>query len=251
MMEVDPFEEFEMKPITDGLGFHKKTVKLKNSVKSSHLIDDEVGKSMPSSAPTGLLSENTKEAIRNSKQILNDLLETIDTVEEKPTTVNKAVAAPEVDEVEIVEPKLASSTETVSIDFEVPEFQAPAATTPAVPAAEVPSVFNSSIKEEIVEDTGVRRGAADSPAVELEKTTFSVASSLLDGAVVFACSLMFLASLIIVTGVDLLSVFMNAKTDLTIQICMAVLYLSVYQMYVVVARSFSANHWVSGLLIYN
>ncbi len=34
---MDPFEEFEMKPLSEGLGFHKKAVPLSEQVKKSGL----------------------------------------------------------------------------------------------------------------------------------------------------------------------------------------------------------------------
>ena len=38
---MDPFEEFEFKPLTEGLGFHKKAEKIKTDIKSSHLAQDK------------------------------------------------------------------------------------------------------------------------------------------------------------------------------------------------------------------
>lgn len=39
MSELDPFDDFEFKPLTDGLGFHQKAEKIKADVKSTRLDD--------------------------------------------------------------------------------------------------------------------------------------------------------------------------------------------------------------------
>jgi len=54
-MAMDPMDEFEFKPITEGLGFHKKAEKIKADVKSasSSLVQDRVARSVPDRAPEG------------------------------------------------------------------------------------------------------------------------------------------------------------------------------------------------------
>src|SRR5262245_23225989 len=47
---MDPFDEFEFKPLTDGLGFHKKSVNLKEGLKSSGVLQDAL-QPVPSSMP--------------------------------------------------------------------------------------------------------------------------------------------------------------------------------------------------------
>jgi RDD family len=48
MAELDPFDDFEFKPLTDGLGFHKKAEKIKADVKSTKLDDSSRVPSAPS-----------------------------------------------------------------------------------------------------------------------------------------------------------------------------------------------------------
>jgi hypothetical protein len=51
---MDPFDEFEFKPLTEGLGFHKKAVNLKHSLSESGVLDDELS-DIPSAVPPSLL----------------------------------------------------------------------------------------------------------------------------------------------------------------------------------------------------
>ena len=47
---MDPFDEFEFKPLTEGLGFNKKPATLKDQVKTSGLIEEHF-EAIPSSIP--------------------------------------------------------------------------------------------------------------------------------------------------------------------------------------------------------
>jgi uncharacterized RDD family membrane protein YckC len=67
---MDPFEEFEFKPLTNGLGFHQ------NKNKSS-LSDELRSKSdLPKSIPTGLLEEEEVQP-RNQAEAYKDLMRTL------------------------------------------------------------------------------------------------------------------------------------------------------------------------------
>ena len=85
-MAMDPMDEFEFKPITEGLGFHKKAEKIKADVKSasSSLVQDRVARSVPDRAPEGAsnrgsghsndrTSNHFGEQISSKASSLNDL----------------------------------------------------------------------------------------------------------------------------------------------------------------------------------
>jgi hypothetical protein len=44
---MDPVEEFNFKPITEGLGFHRKKVELKEQMKTAKVVQDAIGKTVP------------------------------------------------------------------------------------------------------------------------------------------------------------------------------------------------------------
>lgn len=221
-MDMDPFDEFEMKPLTEGLGFHKKAVKLKETVKQAKLLDEEISSGLPESVPHDLLEETSgKEA--STKNILLDVM--------------KATGGKDVD-VEISEILPRTSTKATP-SFELPEIELPN----YEPIDDANSDFDESeaIKSPQINnhfDESVRRGAADSYERPLRAVPFSISSSFVDALTVLAFAMLFLVSLVLATGVDLFHVIQNARGDLAVQISMGVLYVAVYQMYVVVARSF-------------
>lgn len=60
---MDPFDEFEFKPLTDGLGFHKKAVSLKEGLKNSGVLEDEL-QGIPASMPRNMLEAEGDESFR-------------------------------------------------------------------------------------------------------------------------------------------------------------------------------------------
>ncbi len=44
---MDPIEEFSFKPMTEGLGFHRKKVELKDQMKAAKVVQQAIGKSIP------------------------------------------------------------------------------------------------------------------------------------------------------------------------------------------------------------
>ncbi len=52
---MEPFEDFEFKPLTEGLGFQKKAEKLKSDIKRANIGDRKVGRTVPEMPPSDLL----------------------------------------------------------------------------------------------------------------------------------------------------------------------------------------------------
>ncbi|MCM2281818.1 MAG: hypothetical protein NDI61_08220 [Bdellovibrionaceae bacterium] len=53
---MDPFEEFEFKPLTDGLGFHKKAERLKQDIQLTNLSEETVSRTVPEPPPKSMLA---------------------------------------------------------------------------------------------------------------------------------------------------------------------------------------------------
>ncbi len=53
---MDPFEEFEFKPLTEGLGFHKKAGKLKQDIQLANISEDKVGRVVPEPPPKSMMA---------------------------------------------------------------------------------------------------------------------------------------------------------------------------------------------------
>jgi hypothetical protein len=76
---ADPFEEFEFKPLTEGLGFHKKAEKIKNDIKTSNLGEERTNKpSIPEVPPRSILFNESAapfdQAPRTASQSISDLI---------------------------------------------------------------------------------------------------------------------------------------------------------------------------------
>lgn len=117
---MDPIEEFDFKPITDGLGFHRKKVELKDQMKASRVVQETYIKPIPpkpkaespvlkSPLPrkemSGSLNSNTKGTATPSRDVIDELVKSFkrpqETFIEDPTpntnksNLNKPIQAPQ------------------------------------------------------------------------------------------------------------------------------------------------------------
>lgn len=222
---MDPFEEFEFKPLTNGLGFHKKSI----SDRSAELFEEEIKGKLPESAPRaatlGAAEASTPVKSRSYEEILASLGAS------KPLELTETL------------PRASDVKPISALEMEIPPpvgipGHEPRAPQRPQPSIEKPSFFNPTLGDKVIEETGVRRGAADSPTSHLVPVPISFQAAILDFVVVIAIALMFLISLLMVTKVDLMAVALNAQLDWTTQLSLGILFIAVMQMYVVVARSF-------------
>jgi hypothetical protein len=223
---MDPFDEFEFKPLTDGLGFHKKTVNLKEGLKNTGVLDDEL-QAIPRSVPKSLLEEPSAPAAKkpaSKKHTFEDVLSALE-----KTPLNRPA------DLEFTETLPRETKKAMDIEMPRTPVQSPF---PRPEAFKTPAT-NVSTPSPTMPLPGTRRGAADSPQRKvLDAATVSVPSAFLDFVIVLALSMVFLITLLTVTKVDLNAVLRNLNRDLMTQISLGVMFLAVMQMYVVIARSF-------------
>lgn len=222
---MDPFDEFEFKPLTDGLGFHKKTVSLKEGLKESGVVQDEL-QAIPTTVPRGILDEIPQAPTK--KHNFDDVLSAL---EKTPLNRNSDLTFTEPLP---REPKPVQSPFPQPAAFKGPNNPNKEKIFPT-PAAH--QIKRTPTQAEL-NSVGTRRGAADSPQRKLAPATMSVASAILDLMIVSALSLVFLVALLTVTKVDLNAVIATTQRDFMTQISLGVLFLAVMQMYVIISRSF-------------
>lgn len=241
---MDPFDEFEFKPLTDGLGFHKKSVNLKDGLKKSGLVQDELAP-LPSALPKALTDDAPIAPLK--KHTFEDVLSAL---EKSPLQREKKESSLQFTETLPREKKSAMEIETprapVNSPFPRPDaYKSPAIRRPLVtPATSEPALTVPAV--------GTKRGASNSPKSKLLPATLSLESALLDLIIVSGLSLVFMVALLMVTKVDLNIVFKNLNTDMMTQISLGVLFLAVMQMYVVISRSFfgrTLGEWTFDLQI--
>lgn len=226
---MDPLDDFEFKPLTDGLGFHKKSVSLKEQVKEAGLVEKSLPKTPPSAPPT-----HSKDAVaavsRSAAQALDELMKTLDAPSSPAAVVRQK-------NLEITEPlprpsdKKAATYEMPMPGSSIPNHIPPMPGTDAV-------ISTPKIKINVKQSTGTRRSAADSPVSNLVAVSASVPSAILDAVVVLALTMIFMTALVSVTKVDVLNLMLYSKQDITTQGSLAILYFAVFLMYAVIARSF-------------
>lgn len=225
---MDPFDEFEFKPLTDGLGFHKKQVSLKDGLKRSGVLEDEL-QGIPTSIPQTLIED--KPAVKTppiKKHTFEDVLSALEKTPIKTPAMNV--------DLKFTETLPREPEKKKAMDVEIP-------TVPVQSPFPRSEVFKAPLTKKIpmqsdLASVGTRRGAADSPQRKLFPATISFESVVLDFVIVMGLSLVFMVALLLVTKVDLNIVIKNVGRDLMTQLSLSVLFVAVMQMYVVIARSF-------------
>jgi hypothetical protein len=208
-------DEFQMKPITAGLGFHKKPVSLKEHIAKSSLYESKVKSSLPAEPPREMFE--TTPSPRSAKAIIGELHEAL-----KAPSKNSNLQLTD------ILPKKASDMRAHSPEINRRE----------QPHQSPIENINFQIPKASINESQTRRGAPDNLIAPLTPVPVSFAASALDAITVAALSMIFMATLISVTGVDLISVVTSASTEFATQLSLIVLYLAVYQMYLIIARSF-------------
>jgi hypothetical protein len=237
MSNMDPFDEFEFKPLTDGLGFHKKSVSLKEGLKNSGVLEDEL-QGIPTSMPKNMLEDIPKAPVK--KHTFDDVLSALE-----KTPLNRKASAPV--DLQFTEPlprtgKEQPKKEIKAMEPELPSnspFPRPEAyKKPVIPVTPgTPAIIKQNPSQTQLNSVGTRRGAADSPQRKLMPATVSFASATLDLIICTALALVFLAASLTVTKVDLNVVLANLNRDVMTQIALFVMFVAVMQMYVVISRA--------------
>lgn len=237
---MDPFDEFEFKPLTDGLGFHKKSASLKESLESSGVVEEEL-QVIPETPKRGI--EDLPPA-PTKRPTFDDV---VSALEKNPIHRKGELTFTET----LPRPTDKEKNKKVAMEVEIP--RAPVRSPfPQPEAYKSPAIKKIPLQSELGK-VGTRRGAADSPVSrKLIPATMSLESALLDFIIVLALSLVFMLALLTVTNVDLNVVFQNMNQDPMSQISLGVMFVAVMQMYVVIARSFfgrTLGEWTFDLQI--
>ncbi len=238
---MDPFDEFEFKPLTQGLGFHKKRAKLKEE--SSSLSDGEL---KPAVVPP-LFEGLPKEDVPSAKSLLSEMREdlaspAVDPLRERRNYSRKRSAPlPRKSPVEgaPAQSQIFGSSKTAS-----------AATVGYNPSLPLSTTILDKLPSASTKDQ-TRKGSPQSPRrVRLQMVPCSLSAALLDGILIFALSLMFVASLLFVTDLNLATVLSHIQVDRMTQASLALLLFAVWGMYMVLSRSFfgaSLGEWAFDL----
>lgn len=281
MSTADPFEEFEFKPLTEGLGFHKKAEKIKTEIRSLNLGHEKAARAIPeapsrsflgtSMSATGVAPQADAASVSNdfarpATKSISDLIASL------PPSLDfldeKAIGA------ETDAKPMASALTSKKMEFEEAlsarpqifqplardEYKAPATVLPTpgtkasayvdtkAPAA---SHYRDRIDQSLARAfPHMERAPKTNLALGLEKVSAAPMAAFLDAMVAAGVATIALVSILAITHINLMGLLTNAQTDVPTQIHLGLLFIAVLLMYMLVARSFfgaSLGEWAFDL----
>lgn len=273
---ADPFEEFEFKPLTEGLGFHKKAANLGATPSAAPIAPRATPTASSATAttaprsfeikPSEARAPETKSASQSISELMASLPPSLDFLDEKQdlaraaTTSSSAMpsapatSAPSftVDRPQIFQPLTGP---TVGSVLPAPGTKAGSLISQA--SAMTPgSLATATVAAPLAHTERMAQGFAKAfPRTEKTKTktieglqpvAANFAAGLIDAMVVAGVSTILLVCLITITRVNLIALLTNASTDLATQGNLALLFVAVLQMYMLVSRAFfgaSLGEW--------
>ncbi len=238
-MSMDVFDEFEMKPLTDGLGFHQK----KEQINTAFNEVDAIEKGDLLSTPK---KEVKTKSVDRASQALDKLMDSLNTLDKQGITFTDTLPKNEEPVKSITARSLNKDLETLEV-LKQPSIhpvmptkdQTPADDTPPEKQEALRKVENEKIQDEINNSlaAGTRRGSSDSLVGNLKEMSVSIPAAILDAIVVLSLSQIFLVAMLFVTETSLDTLVYSLTQDLMTQISAVMLFVVVLQIYVVVSRS--------------
>lgn len=217
---MDPFDEFEFKPLTDGLGFHKKQKSLRESVKEVQL-EEKARPSLPPDLPEAVTPRR--------KMTFDDIVSSLEKTPLEKTEVEFSSPLPR----EQKKPDF----HMMDMEIETP-VKSPFPTPESYKRPYTSEVIKKTPSQDELSSVGTRRGAADSPQGRLVTSPGSLSAAILDVVVVGALGLIFTSALLSVTGVELQTLVNSANTELMTQLSVGILLVAVMQIYFIISRAF-------------
>lgn len=270
------FEEFEFKPLTEGLGFHKKAEKIKTDIKATNLARETTARAVPEVPPRSVLFGDddpvaaSQPAPRSATQSISELMASLppslDFLDDKqdltrsgltsrpaPTSAATSVASTamsEADRPQIYQPlgrREEKPASQISSVLPAPGTKAGLSATPAaatIPAPTAPSPYREKLNESYArafphaEKTKSQETEAAPNAEGLVPVSANFAAALIDAMVVAGIATVFLVCILTITKINLVGLLTNARTDGATRTHLLMLTLAVMQGYMLVSRAF-------------
>lgn len=203
---IDPFEEFEFKPLTEGLGFHNKKVDLPSEVRTSGFVKDEFKPTVPQK-PAAMINK-TEEPKRTWK------------TESAPEVTTPLPRRDEIIEDLVRNFKTPTDKFGKFIDEQTPTFKAPAPT----------KTYSSK---------ATAKTTTPSSANRLEReTAWEFSPFLIDALLVSAFSLICLIIALYVTKIDLIGSLMAPDADPLFLATIPAIVVGMGAVYAIITRTF-------------
>jgi len=249
---MDSFDDFEFKPLTEGLGFHKKTPKNSESL-------PPLEPSSTKSKLTSALDSINSNSLRFDAPIFEDPKANAPLITSKLETAKPSISE---NKIELPELSPAPNLFSKALPRTAKDVEKPIA--PPAPTTSIPKfnprfgkpLSNPSIQDSKIQDAGIlsvldgkstSTAVASVDAIKSNKidTTVEIKyvevapsplSLFLDLTVIAGLAILFMLGLVVATGLDLVPILSNADNGTKIGV--ALLAYSVSQLYLILARSF-------------
>lgn len=218
----DVFEEFEFKPLTEGLGFHKKSIDLKAETQASGLVETREPLFIPTLPETFLeeadavpksYAELTERPGVRRNLVEEEFLAGMKEETSRPS-IHQPLPRTGRTEKQRIEKKDSYFTPELNLNFKE--------------SAEKAIKESSSITTEDLKNTEGQ--------VEYKMIRTNMTSAIFDAIVAFTFSILFLVAMITITKVDIVELVFNAKTQFVIQGSLVLMYLAILQLYMIISR---------------
>lgn len=236
--EPDLFDEFEFKPLTEGLGFHKKAEQIKTQIGDSRLGESVSGRviperpammSEPAARPATPASDSMSKLMANLPPMKSNSLDFVETPQSERRSSTPISKATKQVATELSRPMAAATPAPVvnGHGFRQSEFQ-----------ARLEESFSRAFPQTTVRKTKVNAATTSTNGTALTPIAGSISSAIVDALTVVGVSILCLVIILSITQVDLFGLLNNAQTDKITQMNLALLFVSTLQLYMLVARSF-------------
>ena len=251
-MENDLFDEFDLKPITGGLGFHKKSTQLGTVMKK--ISKESFGSDLPSALPMTLFKEsgNPPQQTKNPKKITEDILSSLSKLDKRGVTFTESL--PVVGTTEETPRTAAPSTYPAWLIPGAPPLRNPITTGNKVPlekktppndnkpehhaTTNATNIIESPAKEETqgTEALGVQSIILSS--VNLQAISLSIPSLLMDLVVTAIIAICFLVSFFMINELTPVDILTHAQINPDVNLTLAIFFLVIFMMYSICSRSY-------------
>lgn len=199
----DPFDEFEFRPINEGLGFHRKQKSTSPTAATAM---------PPAKMPTPQQAQNTK--AMSAAAIMDSLIETPMTAPATKSAFNSPLPR-----------------QTSRPQIQVPTIEDDSISKAQVAVNDILKSLNQKRHIDFVETTTKQK-------MEYKKSRPQLFASVLDGMLILSAFLLSLIVMLSVTKVDLFMNLSHPQTSGMIYVATAGLFLAIYFVYMVVNRAF-------------
>lgn len=234
--EPDLFDEFEFKPLTEGLGFHKKAEQIKMQISDSRIGESVSGRvipdrpammSEPAARPATPATDSMSKLMANLPPMRTSSLDFVEPSGSARTSTPISRTTKQV-ATELNRPIAATPAPVVSgHGFRQSEFQ-----------ARLEESFSRAFPQTTVRKNKINAATATTHGTALTPIAGTVSSAIVDALTVVGISILCLVIILSITQVDLFGLLTNAQTDSITQVNLALLFISTLQLYMLVARSF-------------